>query len=368
MKIGIIGGGQLGRMLALAGIPLGIQFRFWEQDRDCPSSDVGEVTVGSFDDHSLIENFVAGLSYVTYEFENVPVALISAIARHVPVSPAAQALEICQDRILEKEIFNELQIPCAKFLAITNLSDLELALTDGFPLPAILKSRRFGYDGKGQARIASMTDAQAAWQAVGAVPSILEQCVAFDGELSLISVRGHDGDVRFYPLIENTHLSGILSESIVPSKLVTTSLQSQAEEYGSRVLKHFNYVGVLTIEFFLVAGQLFANEMAPRVHNSGHWSIEGSETSQFANHIRALIKAPLGSVATKGHALLLNLVGDIPDQNPILAQTGAFLHLYRKSGRSRRKIGHITICKEDLRALDEASLEIHKLIDRYLQF
>ena len=368
MKIGIIGGGQLGRMLALAGIPLGIQFRFWEQDRDCPASDVGEVTVGSFDDHSLIENFIAGLTCVTYEFENVPVALIAAIANHLPVSPPTKALEICQDRILEKNTFNELKIPCAKFLAITNQNDLTNAFDAGFSIPAILKSRRFGYDGKGQARIDSAAEAHGAWQAVGGVPSILEECVPFESELSLLSVRGHDGDVRFYPLIENTHIKGILSKSLVPSKLVTTALQSQAEEYGSRLLKHFNYVGVLTIEFFLLNGQLFANEMAPRVHNSGHWSIEGSETSQFANHIRALIKAPLGSVAMNGYALLLNLVGDIPDQNLILAQAGAFLHLYRKSGRNRRKIGHITLRNEDPQSLDEASSGMLKLIDCYLKF
>ena len=368
MRIGVLGGGQLGRMLALAGIPLGLRFRFWEPTTDAPASDVGEIFSYSFDDHSKIEAFVADLDCITYEFENVPAALVDALRNFCPVFPSKEALEICQDRIFEKSTFSELGIPCANFRQIGSLQELESALNAGFSLPAILKTRRMGYDGKGQVRLESSSNAHAAWMKLGQQPAILEECVPFEAEVSLLGVRGRSGAVAFYPLIENRHRNGILHSSYAPSSLVTAELQALAEGYGSKLLEHFNYIGLLTIEFFLRDGQLYANEMAPRVHNSGHWTIEGCDTSQFENHIRAVAGFPLGSTKVRGTSVLLNLVGENPPRELVLGTDFAHLHLYRKSGRRQRKIGHITINHCNQAVVHETALQLDNDLRSYQQF
>jgi 5-(carboxyamino)imidazole ribonucleotide synthase len=365
MKIGILGGGQLGRMLALAGIPLGHQFLFWEPGDNPPASDVGEVIKGSFDDTSIIPSFTKDLDCVTYEFENIPAELIGILSKECAVFPSKRALEVSQDRLNEKSAFAELGITFAPFSPIESVTDLE---NSQISLPAILKTRRLGYDGKGQSRIASRDQFSTAWETIGKAPAVLEQQLQFDAELSLLCARGRDGAHVFYPLVENQHTNGILSSSRVPSRFVTQPLQAEAEKIGAALLKHLEYVGLLTIEFFLVGGKLIANEMAPRVHNSGHWTIEGAETSQFENHIRAITGAPLGSTALRGHSVMLNLVGDVPDPAVVLNEPYSHLHLYRKSGREKRKIGHITLTHTLGQPLVEIETRFKSTLKPYLKF
>ena len=347
MTIGILGGGQLGRMLALAGHPLGLRFRVLDTYADAPAGAMAELVVGdSFDDREALARFAAGLTLVTYEFENVPVAAAEFLAAQVPVLPPPQALAASQDRVTEKTFFNELGVPTPGFQAVDSREALESALHE-LGTPAVLKTRRLGYDGKGQRILRSVADVQPAWEALHGQTLILESFVPFDREVSLLSVRGRDGSTAFYPLIENYHHEGILRRSIAPAPSTSPALQAQAEEYGRQVLEALDYVGVLAIEFFQQGGRLLANEMAPRVHNSGHWTIEGAETSQFENHLRAVLGLPLGATAPRGHAVMLNLIGKIPDLAAVLASPSAHLHLYAKEPRPGRKLGHITLRGDD---------------------
>jgi 5-(carboxyamino)imidazole ribonucleotide synthase len=311
--VGVIGGGQLGRMLALAGIPLGLSFRFLDPSSDAPAAEVGELLVGAYDDPDLLDRLADGAAAVTYEFENVPVAA----ARRVGAVPAAAALEAAQDRRTEKELFQRLGIPTPAFGDV--------------PPPAVVKTRRLGYDGKGQ-RIE-----RGAYAA--ADDELAEELLDFDRELSLIAVRGRDGETRFYPLVENVHGDGILRTSRAPA---ADAPQAEAEEYATRLLDELGYVGVLALELFDVGGRLLANELAPRVHNTGHWTIEGAATSQFENHLRAVLGWPLGSTATRP-SVLFNLIGDVPELQEVLAVEGAHVHLYGKEARPRRKLGHVTL-------------------------
>ncbi len=315
MIVGVIGGGQLGRMLALAGIPLGLSFRFLDPSPDAPAAEVGELLVGDYDDPHLLDQLAEGAEVVTYEFENVPVAA----ARRVSPIPAAAALEAAQDRLVEKQLFRKLGIPTTRI-------DDEVEV-----FPALLKSRFLGYDGKGQRLVETRP---------GTVPGhVLEQRVDFDRELSLLAVRSGDGDTRFWPLIENVHEDGILRTSRAPA---ADAPQEDAEEYASRILDELEYVGVLALELFDVGGQLLANEIAPRVHNSGHWTIEGSETSQFENHLRAILGLPLGSTGSR-RTLLVNLIGTVPKTLDVLEIPRAHLHVYGKEPRPGRKLGHVTL-------------------------
>jgi 5-(carboxyamino)imidazole ribonucleotide synthase len=347
MKVGILGGGQLGRMLALAGYPLGLRFRVLDLSPEAPAGQISELMVADFNDTDALKRFAAGLDLITYEFENVPVDAARFLSRRTPVYPPPQALEVAQDRIAEKSFFDALAIPTPRFLQVDSWDDLRRAIGE-VGLPAVLKTRRYGYDGKGQFIIEKQEDAAVAWQSLGGVPLILESFVAFDRELSILAVRSRTGDTAFYRLVENHHQNGILRLSLCPAPGADSALQSLAEDYASRVLKELNYVGVLAIEFFQRQGQLFANEMAPRVHNSGHWTIEGAETSQFENHLRAITALPLGSTANAGYSAMLNLIGTIPERRVVLAMPGAHLHLYGKAARPNRKLGHITIraCEE----------------------
>jgi len=337
--IGILGAGQLGRMLALAGYPLGMRFRFLDPASDSPASLLADHLAFEYADTSTLEQFAQGLDVVTYEFENVPVETARYLEKFVSVYPPSVALEKAQDRFIEKTFFCELGVPTPKFTTDTN---------NAVGFPAVLKTRRMGYDGKGQTIINSATELEN--QNLNEM--ILEEFVSFDRELSIIAVRNKSGETRFYPLVENQHRDGILRLSLVTDQ-VPSQLQQQAEEYATRVMSALNYVGVLTIEFFEKDGQLLANEMAPRVHNSGHWTIEGAVTSQFENQLRALIDAPLGSTSPLGACVMVNLIGNVPDVKSILKIEGAHLHLYDKAPRPKRKLGHITFVQKDVETLQK---------------
>lgn len=366
--VGVLGAGQLGRMLALAGLPMGLRFRFLEPTPGACAGQVAEHITGHYEDEAALARFADGASVVTYEFENVPPGAAAFLAERVPVFPPPAALQIAGDRLLEKDFFRSLGIPTPPYRAVDTLSDLLNALTV-LGTPSVLKTRRFGYDGKGQSVLHSIEDARAAWDELGGKPLILEGFAHFSRELSIISVRGKDGEVAFYPLVENHHREGILRLSLAPAPELSPEVQAAAESYARRALEAMDYVGVLAIELFEVGGELWANEMAPRVHNSGHWTIEGAETSQFENHLRAILGLPLGYTAPRGYSAMLNLIGELPDTAAVLRTPGAHLHLYGKEPRPGRKIGHITLRADDptalkrlaapLAVLSSASIDYH---------
>jgi 5-(carboxyamino)imidazole ribonucleotide synthase len=343
MIVGVFGGGQLGRMLALAGYPLGLRFRFLDPSPDAPAGQVAELVVGDYSDAAAQERFRAGLEVVTYEFESVPATAVRSLARHVSVYPLPEALEVAQDRLNEKNLFQRLGIPTPRFASVETEAELWQAV-DQIGLPAVLKTRRCGYDGKGQRVLRQHNDVQTAWDALGGVSLIVEQLVPFEQELSILAVRGRTGETAFYPLVENQHHEGILRLSLAPAPALSQELQAHAERYAMRIMKAVSYVGVLAVEFFQHRGRLLANEMAPRVHNSGHWTIEGAVTSQFENHLRAILGLPLGSTTALGHAAMLNLIGTVPPVEKILSIPGAHLHLYGKASLPGRKVGHVTLC------------------------
>jgi 5-(carboxyamino)imidazole ribonucleotide synthase len=357
MKVGVLGGGQLGQMLALAGLPLGMRFRFLEPADESPASQVAERIIGSFDDADCLDRFVVGLDVVTYEFENVPTSSARWLAQRVPVYPPSAALEVSQDRLAEKQLFDRLNISTTQYAAVDTRADLEHAV-GRLGYPAVLKTRRFGYDGKGQMVLRGPGDGERAWKQLGGQSLLLEEYIAFERELSQLAARGRDGAVVFYPLVENHHEHGILHWSLAPAPGMTADLQRTANDYALRVLNTLEYVGVLAIEFFQRDGRLIANEMAPRVHNSGHWTLEGAETSQFENHLRAVAGWPLGSTATAGCSAMLNLIGAAPAVESFLAIPEAHVHLYGKAPRPGRKLGHVTLraadADEALRRLAEA--------------
>lgn len=345
MRIGILGGGQLGRMLALAGYPLGLRFRVLEPSAEAPACQVAERVSGAYDDEGSLERFAAGLDLVTYEFENVPVAGARFLERRLPVLPPPAALEASQDRLAEKTLFRRLGIPTAPFAPVETLADLERELQN-LGTPAVLKTRRLGYDGKGQRVLRAAGEAARAWEELGGAGLILEGFVAFERELSILAVRSRSGRTAFYPLVENHHRDGILRLSLAPAPGLTPALQTQGEEKARAVLEALGYAGVLAIEFFQSGERLIANEMAPRVHNSGHWTIEGAAVSQFQNHLRAILDLPLGATAARPSAMV-NLIGTTPRPEDVLALPGAHLHLYGKEPRPGRKLGHVTLVAEN---------------------
>ncbi len=346
MKIGIIGGGQLGRMLALAAAPLGLHCRALDPTANSPAGQVTAQVVGAFDDRRALDELAQDADVITYEFENVPMDSACYLSGKVPVKPAPKALEVSQDRLSEKTFFQEHGLSTPPFAPVNSLTELESAL-DQIGLPAVLKTRRLGYDGKGQALLRQREEVEAAWSTLGGQPLILEGFVKFERELSILAVRNDRGQISFYPLIENHHREGILRLSLAPAPKLTPALQTLAEGYATRILNALEYVGVLAIELFQCGDQLLANEMAPRVHNSGHWTIEGAVTSQFENHLRAIAGLPLGSTAARGYSAMINLIGDLPDTVEVLSIPNAHLHLYGKSPRPARKLGHITIVKDE---------------------
>ncbi len=347
MLVGVLGAGQLGRMLALAGLPLGMRFRFLDPDPDAPGAAVGEHIVGSFTDPEAVARFADGLDVATFEFENVPVACVESLAGRLKVWPSAFALNVAQDRISEKKFFQKAELAVHPYAPVDDLSSLRRALENEVGTPAVLKTRRGGYDGKGQAVIRTIDDAERAWHAIGQRWAIVEALVPFSRELSVVAVRGIDGSFRAYPIVENQHKGGILRTSIAPATGVPPQIERAANDHCRSLMEAMSYVGVLAVEFFEHNASLLANEMAPRVHNSGHWTIEGAVTSQFENHLRALAGLPLGDTSARGHSVMLNLIGGSPDPAAILAIPGAHLHLYGKASRPGRKIGHVTIADND---------------------
>ena len=340
--VGIIGGGQLARMLALAGIPLGYKFIFLDTYSTCPAADLGELIVAEYNDQEKLLELASRCDVLTFDFENVPASALDEIVKQVSFHPSVNALKTAQDRLSEKNLFKKLGIPTPECLSIESADDVATAFD--FPFPAILKTRLLGYDGKGQVRIKNYADLEQAWNELGNNACLLEGFVNFDTEVSQIAVRAKDGEIRFYPLTENTHKNGILIESNAPFK--NNVLSALAQSYTSKLLEHFNYVGVLAIEFFVCSDALIINEMAPRVHNSGHWTIEGAVSSQFENHIRAITGLPLGDTSAVGSSRMLNCLGEMPSRDEILKDPAAHYHDYAKEPRSGRKVGHVTYLNE----------------------
>jgi len=347
MKIGILGGGQLGRMLALAGYPLGLRFRVFDPQPDAAAAGhVAELVTGRYEDRAALERFAAGLDVITYEFENVPAATLEYLAARVPVYPPPRALACSQDRLSEKTTFRKLDIPTAEFAPVDSLADLTSALHQ-VGLPAILKTRHGGYDGLGQASINSAADAETAYAALAGRPLVVESRVPFDREISVLAARSRSGETVVYPLVENWHERGVLIRSVAPAPNTTEDLRGRATRKIERLLHAFDYVGLLTLEMFEVRGDLWANELATRVHNSGHWSIDAGGTSQFENHLRAIVGWPLGDPRPRGTAAMLNLIGGLPPVTALLAMRGVRVHLYGKQPRPGRKLGHVTVCGVD---------------------
>ena len=342
MTIGILGGGQLGYMLALAGYPLDFHFRFLDPSPQAPVGRIASRVTAEYTDFEALEKFAHGLALVTYEFENVPVEAARFLQKLVPVYPSTQALEIAQDRRSEKLLFQKLGIPTTEFAAVNSADELDHAVGK-IGLPAVLKTCRLGYDGKGQWVLRAGEDVERVKKEMPSAKLILEKFVKFSRELSILAVRARNGATSFYPLVENHHRGGILRLSFAPAPSLAGSLQQEAEDASRRILEALDYVGVLAIELFECDGRLLANEMAPRVHNSGHWTIEGAVTSQFENHLRAVSGLPLGVTRTLGFSAMLNLIGELPDANELLALPDTHLHLYGKSPRPGRKVGHVTL-------------------------
>jgi 5-(carboxyamino)imidazole ribonucleotide synthase len=342
VTIGVLGAGQLGRMMALAGYPLGQRFVFLDPGAESSAGHVGSLTVGAYDDEERLSELARKCEVVTYEFENVPVRAARFLNELVPVFPPPSALEVSQDRLDEKRFFDRLGIKTPPYAAIASRDELESAVQH-IGLPAIVKTRRFGYDGKGQMVMRSSADVARAWEALGAASLIVEALVPFEREVSILSARSKRGEMRFWPLVDNRHEQGILRLSTPKTDVWTPELQARAERYATEVSQALDYVGVLALELFLKDGELLANEMAPRVHNSGHWTIEGSETSQFENHVRAILGLPLGSTRMIGHSAMVNAIGRLPYREAILAIDGAHLHAYGKEPSPGRKLGHVTV-------------------------
>ena len=338
-------------MLGLAAIPLGVRCRFLDPVAGAPAEAVGPLVVGALGDTDALVAVAAGADVVTYEWEGVPADGAAMLAERVPVRPGWRALAVAQDRLEEKTAFRRLGIGVPEFAAVDDRDGLDAALAS-IGTPAILKTRRGGYDGKGQCVLRTRADADTEFPAIGGVPLILEAMVPFDRELSVIAARGADGDVRCFPLVDNRHRDGILRVSRAPAPDLDPVTQSAGEAIAQVLLDDLDYVGVLTVELFDVAGDLLANELAPRVHNSGHWTIEGAETSQFEQHLRAVLGWPLGSPAARGHAAMLNAIGAMPPREAVLAVPGARLHEYGKAARPGRKVGHVTVVADTAEALE----------------
>lgn len=336
--IGVLGAGQLGRMLALAGLPMGLGFRFFDSNPEATAGELAPLTVGGFDDADALARFAQGVDVVTYDWENVPVAGVRVVARHARALPSARALAAGQDRLLEKRLLSRVGMRVAPHAAVSSMVQLRAA-ADSIGLPGVLKTRRLGYDGKGQVVVRHEAELPAAWASLGGRGLIYEGLVPFEREVSLVAVRSRRGETRFYPLTENRHRAGILRESRAP--LQSPALQRAAERQVGRLLEELRYVGVLCVEFFVHDGRLVANEFAPRVHNSGHWTIEGARTSQFENHLRAILGWPLGETRAVGHALMVNCIGDMPSPELTLAIPGLHYHDYHKGPRPGRKVGHL---------------------------
>lgn len=344
--LGILGGGQLARMLTLAAAPLGVKTLVVDGSADACAGQVAPLVVTGWDDREALAEFAKKVDVVTFDFENVPADTAQWLSEQVPVFPNPRALAVAQDRLSEKTLFRECGLPTPEFVTVDTREDLDraLAITGA---PAILKTRRLGYDGKGQFRLRQRTDADAAWAALGvqAVQHglILEAFVPFERELSVLAVRGRDGAFETWPLTRNWHADGVLSLSLAPAPDID-ALQQRAAALARTLAERLDYVGVFALELFVNDGQLLGNEMAPRVHNSGHWTIEGAHTSQFENHVRAVLGMPLGDTGVRGVSVMFNWIGELPTMAPILQTVDGHWHDYGKQARPGRKVGHATVC------------------------
>ncbi|GAB1596411.1 5-(carboxyamino)imidazole ribonucleotide synthase [Lysobacter claricitrinus] len=367
--VGILGGGQLARMLALAGAPLGLRFLVMDNVADACAGQFAPMVVGDYRDDAALAEFASRVDVATFDFENVPAESARWLAERVDVFPNPRALAIAQDRLAEKTLFRELGIPVPPFAAIDTLDELRTAISD-IGTPCILKTRRLGYDGKGQFRIRSVDDIDAAWNALGAQASkvglILEGFVHFERELSVVAARGRDGEFRAWPLTENWHVDGVLSASLAPA-MADDATHALACDHARRLAEALDYVGVFALELFAQGGTLLANELAPRVHNSGHWTIEGSETSQFQNHLRAVLGLPLGDTRMVGVACMLNWIGEMPDATAVLDEAGGHWHDYGKESRAGRKVGHATLRADDPASLADALTRVGRRLGRDAQ-
>jgi 5-(carboxyamino)imidazole ribonucleotide synthase len=361
MTIGIVGAGQLGRMMALAGYPLGFDFLFLDRDARTPGGQIAPILEGALTDRNLLGQLAQRCEVLTFDWENIPVEALEGLPGKARIAPPLRALAAAQDRLTEKRTFELLGIATTRYAAVDSLAALALAVKT-IGLPGVLKTRRLGYDGKGQFVLRRPEDVGRAWEALGSAPLLYENLVPFDREVSIIAVRGADGGVAFYPLNLNVHRDGILRLTRAPYG--NASLTRQAQRAARKLLEHFKYVGVLTIEFFVQRGRLVANEMAPRVHNSGHWTIEGADTSQFENHVRAVAGLPLGSTRARGHSAMINLVGELPARDELLGEPGLHWHDYGKTARPGRKLGHVTICDNAARPRDLRALKVLRRVDR----
>lgn len=359
MRIGILGGGQLGQMLAQAARDLAIEALVLDPKPDAVAGQVARHLVADFEDPDALDE-MAGCDVVTYEFENVPTSALERLAPRVPVRPPVASLALSSDRLAEKRLFRELGIATAPFATVDSREELDGAIRE-IGLPAILKTRRLGYDGKGQAVLRSAADVDPAWQQLGGLDLILEGFIDFDREVSVLAVRGRDGSIAYWSPTENVHVQGILHTSRVPARAVSEPLFASGRRQLEAILSRLEYVGVLVVEFFQVGNEFIANEMACRVHNSGHWTIEGAETSQFENHVRAVAGMALGPVRSRGPSAMVNLVGTLPDLSRLETDPAIHVHIYGKSPAPGRKLGHVTIVadsEEVLEARLEAVLEV----------
>lgn len=360
MHVGIVGAGQLGRMLALSGYPIGVRCLFLDRGADTPGAQVAPSLIGDLEDPALLADLASRSDVVTFDWENISGAALEPLEKVTQVRPPRAALEVSQDRLIEKALFTRLKIPVAAHCAIESRAELvEAARKIG--LPGVLKTRRLGYDGKGQFVLHTLQDVDQAWAAIGAAGLIYERFQDFSREVSLVGARSASGQTVFYPLSCNTHGGGILRYSIAP--FVNARLEKSARLYMKRVMNALGYIGVLTLEFFVVRGSLVANEMAPRVHNSGHWTIEGCVTSQFENHLRAVCDMPLGSTRALGHTAMINFLGKMPDRERLLAIDGLAYHDYGKTARPGRKLGHCSLLKRQPKDRNAALSTTLKLIE-----
>jgi len=349
MTVGIVGAGQLGRMLALAGYPLGLDFLFLDPAPQPPAGAVAPVLRGAFTDTRLLGQLSRRCEVITFDWENVSVDALRALPRAARICPPIPALAASQDRMSEKRLFERLEIPTTRWRAVSSRAQLSRALRD-IGLPGVIKTRRMGYDGKGQAVVRTPEDTERAWNELGNVPLLYEEYVPFDCEVSIIGARSGHGEFVVYPLNGNIHAQGMLRLTRAP--FGPPRWHTLAARYLQRVVTHFRYTGIATIEFFVRRGRLIANEMAPRVHNSGHWTIEGAETSQFENHLRGILGLPLGSTRPRGFSAMINLIGSMPSRTAVLQQAGVHLHDYGKQARPGRKLGHCTLVEASARARD----------------
>lgn len=358
--MGIVGAGQLGRMLALSAYPLGLRCLFLDRNTDAPGAQVAPMLLGELEDPARLEELASLSDVVTFDWENISSMSLAPLEKLTAIRPPRKALEVSQDRLREKALFARLKIPVAAHGPVDAKKDLlRAARKIGFP--GVLKTRRMGYDGKGQIVIRHAGEVDAAWASIGGQGLIYERFQRFSREVSLIGARSAAGEIVYYPLSANTHSAGILRYSIAP--FVDPPLERMAKRYLTKVMQTLSYVGVLTMEFFVVGGRLIANEMAPRVHNSGHWTIDGCVTSQFENHVRAICDLPLGCTRALGHSAMINFLGAMPSREELLGVSGLAFHDYGKDPQPGRKLGHCTVLRTSARDRNRALAEVLRLVE-----